>query len=310
MKNLAYRVYQPKHKFVNELSLNRIYLFICLLVLILGLQSTSYAGSENARLWKIDKVGVNSSYILATMHSEDTRVLKLPKNYNDIFLKADSFTAEIDLNIDNTTAVAKTMMLPSDKNLKQIIGDDLFNESVKILKDFSIPENIVNQLKPWAVLMTLSYPKPKTGLFLDKVLFDKATKINKKTYGLETAQEQIAIFDNISYLHQTILLRDSMKQYPQFDAQLEKLKSLYLAGDLEGLQKFNNEVMLKGNYRVASKFMVQLIDDRNLRMVRRMQPRLQEGAAFIAVGALHLPGKAGILQLLRLQHYKLTAIQE
>jgi uncharacterized protein YbaP (TraB family) len=268
-----------------------------------------HAGNANSRLWRIDKVGVESSYILATMHSEDPRVLKLPNHYNTIFSKSKSFTAEIDLSVDNTMSVAKIMMLPGDKNLKAIIGDDLFNKSVLMLKDFSIPKNVVNQLKPWAVLMTLSYPKPKTGLFLDKVLYDRATKLKIKSYGLESVEEQIAIFDNISYVHQTILLRDSMKQYPHFDAQLKKLKKLYLAGNLDGLQKFNDDIMLKGNYRVASKFMDQLINERNIRMVSRMKPRLVEGGAFIAVGALHLPGQAGIIQLLRDQNYQLTPVK-
>ncbi|MFV2059736.1 MAG: TraB/GumN family protein [Gammaproteobacteria bacterium] len=309
MKNLKFQAFELIHKIHHGKSIFHSLKFIYITILILSLQSNAYAGNENSLLWRIDKAGVDSSYILATMHSEDPRVLTLPDNYNDIFVKAKSFTAEIDLSINNNSALAKIMILPGNKNLKKIIGDELFKKSVIMLKDFGIPENVVIKLKPWAVLMTLSYPKPKTGLFLDKVLFDKAIKLNKKTYGLETAEEQIAIFDKISYLHQTILLRDSMKQYPHFSEQLEHLKKLYLKGDLDGLQRYNEEIMLKGNYRVASKFMVQLIDQRNIKMVNRMQPRLLEGGAFIGVGALHLPGEVGILQLLREQNYQLTPVQ-
>jgi len=276
---------------------------------IISLQTTCYGTEVHSRLWKIDKTGNESSYILATMHSEDPRILILPDNYNKIFIAAKSFTAEIDLSIDNTKTLTKAMMLPANKKLKKIIGENLFKKSVNILNDYGIPENIINQMKPWAVLMTLSYPKPKTGLFLDKLLFDKAIKMKKKYYGLETVQEQIAIFDNTSYLDQRKLLLDSINEYPNFEEQLEIIKQLYIKGDLDGLREYNKKVMLKGNYQVAEKFMIELLDKRNIKMVYRMKPRLDEGGAFIAVGALHLPGNVGILQLLREQEYQLTPIQ-
>jgi len=299
---MTYLTLNMKKKF---LQLN---LLICVLILNCVLQSIIYANNSNSRLWKIEKNGVEASYLLATMHSEDPRILSLPEKYKKIFIKTKSFTAEIDMSIDNTTSIIATMMLPDNKKLKKIIGNDLFNKSVIILNDFGIPEKMVNQMKPWAVLMTLSYPKPKTGLFLDKLLFDDAIKMKKRCYGLETMQEQIAIFDNISYVHQTILLRDSIIQFPEFKTQLEIIKQLYLNGNLEGLRDYNHKIMLKGNYRVANKLMLKLIDQRNRVMVKRMQPRLNEGSAFIAVGALHLPGDNGILHLLRNQDYQLTPV--
>jgi len=300
--------YLTSNNFRLSYTLPRLLLLLWVMVLYFLFLTAAYGDSTNTRLWKIDKNGIESSYILATMHSEDPRILYLPHNYNIIFKNAKSFTAEIDMSLDNSAALAKIMMLPKNKKLRKLIGNDLFEKSVTILKGFGIPEKFVNRMKPWAVLMTLSYPKSKTGLFLDKLLFEQAIKMKKKSYGLETVQEQIAIFNNISYLHQTILLRDSIKQYPNFGKQLEKLKLLYIKGDLDGLVHFNKEIMLQGNYRVAQKLMKKLIDNRNEIMVKRMQVRLREGGAFIAVGALHLPGEVGILQLLRNQQYKLTPI--
>ncbi len=291
---------------MKNLPVKKFHIFI--IFILIAFQSVCYAQQSDSRLWRIDKNGVEPSYLFATMHSEDPRILKLPENVDKVFLKAKSFTAEIDLSIDMNATLGLSMLLPENKNLKSIIGDVLFQSSVSILKDFGIPKKIVNRMKPWAVLMTLSYPKPKTGLFLDKLLFNKAQKQNKKHYGLETAQEQIAIFNETPLSQQTILLRDTIKQYPTFHQQLEQLKKLYLKGDLDGLLQFNHKVMLQGDYQVADQFMVNLIDKRNFKMVDRMQPRLREGNAFIAVGALHLPGEKGILALLRQQHYRTTAI--
>ena len=51
-----------------------------------------------------------------------------------------------------------------------------------------------------------------------------------------------------------------------------------------------------------------LIDERNATMVRRMQPRLREGGALIAVGAMHLPGERGLLRLLLDRGYQLERV--
>ena len=55
-------------------------------------------------------------------------------------------------------------------------------------------------------------------------------------------------------------------------------------------------------------FQKRLIIDRNQRMVERMHKRLEEGNAFIAVGALHLPGEKGILRLLEHRGYRVRSI--
>ena len=58
----------------------------------------------------------------------------------------------------------------------------------------------------------------------------------------------------------------------------------------------------------AEAFLRRLIDDRNVHMIERMLPRLKQGAAFIAIGALHLPGEKGILQLLTERGYTVSVV--
>jgi uncharacterized protein YbaP (TraB family) len=66
--------------------------------------------------------------------------------------------------------------------------------------------------------------------------------------------------------------------------------------------------MQGGDQRLAEDFQRRLVDDRNQRMVERMQPYLQQGKAFVAVGALHLPGKTGLLERLQQQGYTVTRV--
>ena len=59
--------------------------------------------------------------------------------------------------------------------------------------------------------------------------------------------------------------------------------------------------------RVYKTLLSRLLDQRNTRMRDRMMTSLEEGEAFIAVGALHLPGENGLLQMLRRQGFSLEA---
>ena len=66
--------------------------------------------------------------------------------------------------------------------------------------------------------------------------------------------------------------------------------------------------MQQGDRRVAQLFTSEVVVNRNRRMLERIQPRLREGNAFIAVGALHLPGKDGLLTLLRNKGYRVSPV--
>ncbi|UCE88321.1 MAG: TraB/GumN family protein [Pseudomonadota bacterium] len=66
--------------------------------------------------------------------------------------------------------------------------------------------------------------------------------------------------------------------------------------------------MEQSDPEIAELFTRRFIVERNRLMLERMQPRLREGNAFIAVGALHLPGEQGLLRLLERRGYRVKAI--
>jgi uncharacterized protein YbaP (TraB family) len=86
------------------------------------------------------------------------------------------------------------------------------------------------------------------------------------------------------------------------------LRSQYLARDIGAMMKAWRDSLAKLDPRDAAVLNARMLDERNHRMVRRMKVRLAEGNAFICMGALHLPGKAGILNLLRAQGYTVSVV--
>jgi uncharacterized protein YbaP (TraB family) len=74
------------------------------------------------------------------------------------------------------------------------------------------------------------------------------------------------------------------------------------------MMAINEAAMATGDQRLAREFQRRLILDRNHRMAERMEPWLKQGGAFVAVGALHLPGEQGLISLLRQQGYSVRGV--
>ena len=104
------------------------------------------------------------------------------------------------------------------------------------------------------------------------------------------------------------LIADAVKHTGELKSVFEEMISIYLKRDLPGLQALNEKYTASDNPKLEQKLMAELIDARNLRMLERMAPRLKEGKAFVAVGALHLPGDHGLLRLLERQGYRVSAV--
>ena len=90
---------------------------------------------------------------------------------------------------------------------------------------------------------------------------------------------------------------------------LDQLVDTYLAGDLEAIADLAQSFMKQNGNDLEERFLLRLNDERNNRMVQRMIPRIERGGAFIAVGALHLTGPAGILRQLAERGFRLTPVE-
>ena len=125
---------------------------------------------------------------------------------------------------------------------------------------------------------------------------------------LKRSAEQVGALETMSPELQITMLRDAVAQHDQLDQIIEQLINAYLRRDLKALESISNAAMQGGDDRVADMFTTEVVDRRNYRMLERMQPRLREGNAFVAVGALHLPGDKGLLKLLRNKGYRVSPV--
>lgn len=266
-------------------------------------------------LWKIELAPsqtdrVAPCYILGTMHSEDPRVLQLPTEVQQALSSSDNFCMELVADTTATTTLAKRMVYTDGQTLQTVVGEQLFQQLTPLMGERGVPAQALVLLKPWAVYMTLSMPQKETGTFLDLQLYEMAKQQGKPVCGLETAEEQVSVFEKTPVEDQIVLLRELVKSPHLLEKQIEQMTTKYLARDLAGLLALSQELQpaTPNERRSAEGFLRRLIEERNGRMVERIVPRLQQGSTFIAVGVLHLPGPSGILQLLTDRGYLVSNV--
>ncbi len=255
-------------------------------------------------LWKISKDGQKPSYLLGTIHSTDPRVTQLRSAVSNALDASDRFVMEMNLDASAIMQFGASMMIANGEDLETILGHDLFTRAVAAMDGFGMPELVVRQLKPWVVMAILSMPPSSGGMILDLVLRQRATSQGKPATGLETAQEQLAVFEGLSRQDQIELLENTLDQMPAQAGLFEELIQAYAADDLDRIAGIARQSNANHASAAALRFMQRLNDERNLRMARRILPYLEQSNSFIAVGALHLPGKEGLLSLLRQQGYR------
>jgi uncharacterized protein len=259
-------------------------------------------------LWKIETPGIAPSYLFGTYHSNDPRITTLPCPVQEAFNRTSSYTMEVITNGAGIVSMAEAMFFSDGKTLKDVLGEPLYQETLRAV-GAGAPTRAggIDNMKPWAVMMMLSAPRAGRGLFLDMALQFDATHRGKPTYGLETMQEQIAVFNGMSLDDQVALLRDAVQNHQLSQDIMEELTRAYLKRDLGALLVLS-EKFKPNDARVYADMMDRLLVRRNVNMAERMHVRLKEGNAFIAVGALHLPGDNGLLRLLSTAGYHVTRI--
>lgn len=288
---------------------------LCLALLLapVGACANSLRHGEGM-LWRVEKPGVPASHVFGTLHSVDERVVTLPKPVAAAFAASRSLCVELILGDATDRLLAEAVQLPENRRLEDILGASTFEQAVAAGKRYGMEAAGIQRLKPWALVSVFSLPPADVARMtageqvLDERLQKDAQERGIPVYGLESAEEQIAVFDTMPQDEQVALLASTLADNERIDELFGALVDRYLARDLTAIY-----AMLVGQTSGADQalmriFEKRLILDRNHRMAARLGDRLAEGNVFIAVGALHLPGDQGILHLLERKGYRVSRV--
>jgi len=284
-------------------------LFSLILLLLAQVPVQAQSPQEHALLWRITTPQQHvPSYLFGTIHSEDPRVLDLPPAVSKALADSRSFVMEIVPDGAVSERLSRSMMFPAGQRLSNVLDRPLHEQVLEAVVHHGVPAEAAEQMKPWALVMILNMPKAETGIFLDQMLHDIAVQQGKEVSAIETVDEQIEALDGISMPVQIELLRHTVEQYKEIPAFTEQLIGAWLQRDLNALQRLGDESNEGLPAEIDQLLQQRLVDVRNARMAERMVPLVQRGGAFVAVGALHLPGKQGLIALLRQHGFKVEPV--
>jgi hypothetical protein len=276
------------------------------------------------RLWKLEKPGVAPSWLFGTMHVTDPRVVTMPEAARDAFDTADTVVIETIDILDPAKAQAALLSRPEltmftdgstlvsflDEADAQLVEEELARRG--------IPLALVSRMKPWMIAGMLAMPpcelerKNEGAAFLDVRIAEDARAEGKTLRGLESIGEQMTAMADLPMefhvrgLVETIRLADLMPDI------MATMTELYLEGEIALIMP---TIMAagpetdEGDTDGYAQFEERIVLMRNRVMAERAAPILAEGNAFIAVGALHLPGEEGLVSLLRDAGYTISAVR-
>ena len=255
-------------------------------------------------LWRISDAQAGDSFVLGTMHIAQRRVMKVVDAVQTQFEASHVFAMEVVLDDRAMQLLGNAMVYRDGRRLSTLVGDGVFASTARLLAAYGVTATMADKMKPWAAFTTLSMPVGGRGLPLDMQLMGAAQQAGKDVRGLESIAEQLAVFESMSEPDQLTMLREVVCHYGTFQQELGEMVDAYVARDLAAL------VAQATRYESVEKdtFMEKLLWERNRRMAARIAPLLASGPAFIAIGALHLPGERGVLHLLEQQGYRVEAL--
>ncbi len=277
-----------------------------------------------ATFWKIEKAGVEPSWLLGTMHISDPRVVGMPKGASEAFAKAATVIVESDEITSEKQAAASLLAKPEltmfldGKSITDMLPKDDIAKLESGLKERGIPLNAVVKMKPWILSSFVALPacefarKAQGANFLDMKLAKDALSEGKQLVGLETLLEQVTAISELPMSFHIQSLIDMLQLGDKMNDVMTTMIDLYLEGNVGMIMPMmkhidpNQDAQTQDGYAA---FEQRIIDDRNHVMANGAAPHLEKGNVFMAVGALHLPGKVGVIELLREKGFTLTAMR-
>lgn len=258
---------------------------------------------EQGLLYTIKKDGELRGYLLGTVHSDDPRVLNFSSEFMDALKSCDRFAMELVPNQPTLSRLLEYMHYQDGSTLVSRIGEERYLKLLAAAERYHLGPDQLSTMKVWAAMMTVSIPPPENGLFMDLSLALQAAGHGLTVVGLETLDEQLSFLENMPEDQQLILLDQALEEFDNLHAFYDELISAYVRSDLDGLQAQSDSQFEELPDEVEDYFFSKGIDARNLRMRDRLVDELGNGKVFAAVGALHLPGELGLIELLRGEGY-------
>ncbi|MES1219546.1 MAG: TraB/GumN family protein [Bacteroidota bacterium] len=269
---------------------------------------------NNTLLWQISGNGLKQpSYLFGTIHMLCKDDAVLSDSLKNIIQNCGEVYLEVDMdNMFELLGLMSHLKMRNDTTLKDLMSTEDYNKVKAYFeqKGGMLPFSMLETYKPLLAVSTLeeSAVPCESAVAMEQLIMEEASHNNKNIKGLETMAYQAGIFDSIPYkmqAEQLIQYVDSSASDNAAEAKdFKELSDAYKSQDLDKLEELSNK-----NDLTAANFSDLLLYNRNRNWVEKLKSILPAKSILIAVGAGHLPGEKGVINLLRKAGYTLKPVK-
>jgi uncharacterized protein YbaP (TraB family) len=267
------------------------------------------APNNNTLLWEVSGKDLTTpSYFFGTMHILCPEDAKLPVAVQKLLSQIKQLYFEVD--IDDMTELfgsMKAMNMQNGIRLDELLLPADYEKVKTYFEGKSpLPFKMIENYKPMLLASMLQEQmlpcKSTNGMEL--IILNESSKLKIDAKGLETMSFQAGLFDSIPYKEQAEELVKALDSLDTQKGQIDSLMQTYRAQDLEAIER-----LTATSDGPEGKYMDLLLYNRNRNWVAQFDSIASKGATLFAVGAGHLPGQNGVLELLRKKGYTVTPLK-
>jgi len=273
-------------------------------------------------LWRVERDGVAPSYLFGTIHSTDNGAAAIARRAAAVASKATVVATELGGPfdaVDRGALAAKLLAAAIDRDADTFQPDlaGAAGASVEaLLAAHGVPKELAHHLKLWFLAASVEAPlceqaREQAALpEVDEIVAEAGAAAKIPVVGLETADEQLTALSAAPPALSAALLKTSARLPRLDDDAYATMVRLYHDGrPAEMIAVVDALPELTPEERAAERrFDDLLLVGRNQTMAERAAPLLAKGGAFVAVGALHLPGKGGLIARFRAMGYRVVNV--
>ena len=262
---------------------------------------------EKSLLWKISGKNIETSYLFGTMHATcetnlSQNVINAISQTKDIYLELDLDDSNLQMNM------MQHMNMKNGETIKNLISEkDYQLLDAFLIKELGMGLSAYNTIKPFFIstmFITKFLDCPMQSI--ETSLMAQAKKEKEEVYGLETVEDQVAAFESIPYKEQAQeLVKFAKEGLQKSKKEFKELMEIYKSEDIEKMLA----ISFQKEDNMFKKHIDALLTNRNKNWIQKIVAISTKNKSFYGVGAAHLAGEYGVINLLRKRGFKVEAVR-
>ena len=255
----------------------------------------------------------NTVYLAGSIHLLPAGDAVLPPGFDRSYADSARLVMEMDLGKFDPMEAMSWMMdhgtLPAGTNLRGVLGEQRYGRVSAAATGLGLPMSALDSLAPWVVgieITDLAYEHEgyDAEQGVEEQLVRRAEKDGKPTAGLETLPEELSSLTELSSADQIRMLDQTVDDLKDLKSDMRDVTSAWRRGDAARLA-----ALLSSEYNSFPSLYKPLVTDRNRRWLPQLEELLRANDnSLVVVGALHLVGQEGLLDLLRKKGYQIRQL--